>query len=181
LSKPGFEVRCSFLEPGADESAAIRAALAPLLDRAKLPGQVATAVVEERKDARMAASLQVRFREVGDHEVVQFMESRVYMDFDTLLQSRFFPNMVSVLTEDISAGGLKLLSEKPFQEGKKLAVELRLPSVDLPVRALTVVMWAKPASDLPGMHWGGLRFLAIRKEDALAVEAFVQKGKQGKS
>jgi hypothetical protein len=169
-----YEIRTRFLSPSEDALYMIRQSLAPLVVRKEGGGGMVAALVEERNNARVEVGLEVRLREVDDKEVGRSMQQHLYMDFDALMHSKYLPHMALVLTENISTGGLKLTAPLHLADGNKLALELKLPGLDLPVRALAVVQWAT-GSDMPGHCTVGIRFLAVRKEDALAIEGFVIK------
>ncbi len=176
-SLPGqHEMRVQFLEPGEDERRALRAqvdgALGPAPAR---PGGLQLAQVEERRSPRLEVSLEVRFREISAPELGKILEARTHLSMEAFSEARHFHNAMTVLSENISVGGLRLLMDKPMAQGTNLLLEIRLPEPPLPLHALAVVLWCQASDAQPGKYSTGVRFLGISKADALKVEYFVSK------
>ncbi len=160
-----WQVRLSFLRPAPEARHALLAFLLPQQRQVDRDGM---------SPALGEAELRVRFRELGEPEMAKLLEQRTYLDFETLRASRFFPNTAAVLERSIPDGGLSLLAARPFREGGKVLLELGLPDLEQPLWALAAVQWVREEEGLY-RHAAGLHFLAIRKADALAVEAFIQR------
>src|SRR5690606_8424334 len=83
------------------------------------------------------------------------------------------------VTENISKGGLSLTSDEPMLLGQKVVVDMTLPGVKQPVRALAEVMRSSGDSrsqvvDRNARSFSaGLKILAVNKEDLRRVENFI--------
>jgi hypothetical protein len=159
------QVRLSFVRPDAEARHALLAFLLPQQRQVDKDGM---------SPALLKSELRVRFRELDEAELAQLMAQRGYLDFETLQNSRFFTNTAALLARATPESGISVLAARPFHEGGKLLLELGLPDLEQTVWALAVVRWAREEEGLY-RHAAGLHLLAIRKADALVVEAFVQR------
>jgi hypothetical protein len=70
-------------------------------------------------------------------------------------------------------GGLKIITPKPLKEGATLSLEMHIPGVPLPIKALAVVVRSEIAAGQVGKHSAGVLFLAINKVDVAKVERYI--------
>jgi|GEM_PF-6663600 hypothetical protein len=173
-SKWAYQARLSFDDPGPAGLHSLLAFLLPQQRQIDRDG-MSPALVEQRGESRSEVELGARYREAGEAELSKLAEQHSYLEMEPLLGSHYFPNMASVLARNISGHGICLLAARPFREGSQLLVELTLPSLGQPLWVLASVQWAREEDSGLYRHAAGLRFQAIRKADALAVEAYIQR------
>ncbi len=131
--------------------------------------------IEKRVSERVAAKIQVRFEAIPDDQAERLIHERSYKDLTQPMPANTRPlkDVMTVVTENISVGGLKLVGDKPFEEGHTLSVELILPQMPMPIKALAMVVRADRNRNDEGRYTAGLRFLAINKDDVARVERYV--------
>jgi c-di-GMP-binding flagellar brake protein YcgR len=76
------------------------------------------------------------------------------------------------LTRDLSAGGVRFRTSEFISLACRLVVEINLPTVNKPIKAISKVAWIKrvPSSDSYEL---GNQFLEITKEDKSHINTFV--------
>lgn len=100
------------------------------------------------------------------------VESRLPVEYKDLRKGKVGPR--GSLTRNISEGGICFQSGEFMSLACRLVVEITLPNVEKPVKAISKVAWVRriPASD---MYELGNQFLEIAKEDKLHLTDFVNK------
>jgi c-di-GMP-binding flagellar brake protein YcgR len=139
--------------------------------------------IERRQFVRVPAKTEVRFREIDGKEADTLIRTNTYKDITTLAPPRAgdplqVKDIMTVVTENVSAGGLKLVADKPFILGKSLSIELVLPAMPLPIKAVALVMYADSGKNPEGKYTAGLRFIGISREDVARVDRFINLRKQ---
>lgn len=131
--------------------------------------------IEKRTAERVSAKIQVRFEPIDEEVAEKLIQQRGYRDLTQPMPANTRPlkDVMTVVTENISVGGLKLAGDRPFEEGKTLSIELLIPQMPLPIKALAMVVHCDPDRNGEGKHTAGVRFLAINKEDVARVERYV--------
>lgn len=107
-------------------------------------------------------------------------EKRRYqrIDFNLPLQYRNLRKIgeasIGALSKDISGGGVRFKANEFISLACRLVVEITLPTVPKPIKAISKVAWIKkiPASD---QYELGNQFLDMTKEDKNHVIDFVNK------
>lgn len=144
-----------------------------------MPGEAG--YLEKRQFVRVSAKTEVRFREIDGKEADRLIRTNSYKDITIPAahtgDSLQVKDVMSVVTENVSVGGMKLVATKPFAAGKSLAVELMLPGMPLPIKAVALVAWADSVKNPEGKYTAGLRFIGINKEDVAKVEKFIESQK----
>lgn len=131
--------------------------------------------LEKRQFERVTAQIKVRYHELDEAQADQMIKANIYKDITHpgTEKPKAFKDVMTVVTENISVGGLKLVADKPFTEGRTLSVEMDLPGVPMAIKAIAVVVRAMPVAEVSGKFTGGLRFMAINKEDVAKVERYI--------
>jgi c-di-GMP-binding flagellar brake protein YcgR len=132
-------------------------------------------VIERRQYERITAQFTVAFHlvETGDAERMS-RPGGEYKDITVAhAGTKMVKDVMTVVTENISLGGLKLVTPKPIKEGSTLGLELQLPGLPLPIKALAVVVRSEIAPNATGKHTAGVRFIAINKDDVAKVERYI--------
>lgn len=129
--------------------------------------------LEKRQFERISARIPVRYMAVDLAEAERLAASNSYVDLtQPLAAAGKTKNVMQLVTENISVGGLMLVGDQAFQEGQTVAVELRVPPSPEPLRALAVVVRNMPSS--AGKFTAGVKFMALNKADVARLERYVQ-------
>jgi c-di-GMP-binding flagellar brake protein YcgR len=140
------------------------------------------AYIEKRQFERVAARIQVRYQIIAGEEADRLAASSAYHDISLPnVKDKSVKDVMTVVTENVSVGGLMIVGDKPFKGGASMNVELVLPQTPMPLKALAVVVRAsdKPAQTPQGPRYtAGLRFLAINKEDVQRIQRYIDAQKK---
>ncbi len=124
--------------------------------------------MEHRKHERVAATLKVSYRILGDSEQKEAINQPVYSSTTAAhlpaLAQKF--HSYHALTQDISEGGMALSGEHPFAMGEHVEISMILPQFNAPVKLLAVV--ARSSSFFQQgktMYNAGVKILALNRED----------------
>ncbi len=128
--------------------------------------------IEKRQFERVSARIPVRYMAVADAEAERLTASNSYVDLtQPQTAAGKTKNVMQLVTENISVGGMMLVGDQAFQEGQSVAVEMRVPPSPDPIRALAVVIRNFPEQG--GKFTAGVKFMAINKADVARLERYV--------
>lgn len=131
------------------------------------------AYIEKRASERLATRINVSYSIITDAELDRLASTKNYQDI-SLGENRDMKvkDVMNVVTENISVGGLMIVSEKPLKAGLSMNLELQLPQTPVPLKCLAVVV---RGSEMPqnGLYTAGLRFLAINKDDVDKIQRYI--------
>ena len=112
--------------------------------------------LEKRKEDRVLLSLPVRFKVFDLERLPEEIKD------DRLDQS--------ALIQDLSLGGLQVLSAVQLKEGDVVELEMEIPHKGL-VRSVAQVVWCREVA--PGGSWYcGIRFIPVYPEDLAVLNQF---------
>lgn len=133
--------------------------------------KMAEDILNKRKHERFRATLQVRYRQVDKNEKNVLVKSGGFAEPGAFMaKAAETQELNMVISEDISAGGLKINTAVALPQDSELWVNLKLPEIPIPVNALAIVAWTRQVSHA----WSsGLRFLSINVQDMQKVEKYV--------
>jgi hypothetical protein len=78
--------------------------------------------------------------------------------------------------QDLSFGGIQVVSNNPFQPGIILELELEIPGHRL-VRTVAKVVWCKPASSSNGAEFNsGIQFIPVYEDDLMMLNEYLKVG-----
>lgn len=100
------------------------------------------------------------------------VESRLPIEYKNLKKGVIAPR--GSLTRNISEGGICFQSNEFMSLACRLVVEITLPNVPKPVKAISKIAWVKriPSSDLYEL---GNQFLEMAKEDKSHISDFISR------
>ncbi len=129
--------------------------------------------VERRGSERLLSELKVEVKEVGPEEVARLLQDKTYLDLSKPEGSapRAVKGAFFLFAQNISVGGLSILSDVEIRPETVLALAVHLPEAPLPLHTLAMVIWSNPVPG--GKHEAGLRFLGIHKEDVAKVDRYI--------
>ena len=107
---------------------------------------------ERRKSPRVEVSIPVRYKELYGNS---------YLSTGTL-------------TKNVSVGGVKFSADRFIALACRLLIEMRLPSIEKPIKTISKVAWIKK-SPVGNLYEIGNHFLAMTKEDNAIISGYVKK------
>jgi hypothetical protein len=116
--------------------------------------------LEKRKDNRLVLSVPIQYK--------IFNLDRLEMDIrDPSLGMR-------ALLQDLSLGGIQVVSSEAFQSGVVLELELEIPGKG-PVRSVAKVVWCNSESFSGGFEYrSGIQFIPVYEEDLIKLEEYLR-------
>src|SRR5260221_3428419 len=122
------------------------------------------AYIEKRQFERVASRIQVRYKLIPDAEADKLAASSAYRDISLpASKDQKVKDVMTVVTENISVGGLMIIGDQPFKAGASMNLELVLPQTPHPLKALAVVVRGSEAPSQTALgprYTAGVRFLA---------------------
>jgi c-di-GMP-binding flagellar brake protein YcgR len=111
-----------------------------------------------------------------------FKERRKYIRLKTNVEIRYTiigkPGEIEVFSKNISAGGLCIIAEEALAADTPLQLEINIPDLKDPIRALGRVVWQKSfestGKDQIKYFNTGVEFTGISDFDRFNIERFVQ-------
>src|SRR3954466_7977489 len=97
--------------------------------------------LEKRQHERLTAHFKVTFREIESAEADRLIRQNTYKDITTppVTGPGMIKDVMTVVAENISLGGMMLVAPKPFTKGSTLSVEFTVSGAPIPVKAIGVV------------------------------------------
>lgn len=108
-------------------------------------------IVERRRTQRIDSNLPVRYKNL-----------------------RTTTSPMGSLTKDISEGGIRFKTTEFISLACRLVVEITIPTVQRPIKAISKVAWIRKASS-GNQYELGNQFLEISKEDKAAITDYVSR------
>lgn len=136
--------------------------------------------IERRKHERIVAQLQIKYYIVDAAYAQQLQAEAAYKDttLEKLAASPRPVNVLSGMSEDISQGGLSLVSEQPLAVGTHVVCDITVPALPRPLRALAEVVRSdskdgRVIDRTQNVYKCGLKILAINKDDLVRIENYI--------
>ncbi len=136
--------------------------------------------IEQRKFERILATLQIKYYIVDDAYAKALQEDAAYKDTSLeKLKKLDRPNTpLQGVTENISHGGLALVTDQPVAMGTHVVCDITLPSLPRPMRALAEVIRSdsrdgRVIDRTVHTYRSGLRILAINNDDLKRIENYI--------
>lgn len=132
------------------------------------------AYIEKRQFERVAARIQVTYHEIPEADAERLIASQAYKDISVPDPREIkVKDVMRVVTENISMGGLMIVGDKPFKSGQTVNVEMQLPQAPVPIKSLAVIVRGSEQPGPGGKYTAGVRFLALNKDDVARLERFI--------
>ena len=108
---------------------------------------------------------------LNENRKFQRIQSRFPLKYKDLNRSEI--DFRGTISKNISEGGIRFRSDRFISLACRLVVELNLPAIKRPIRAISKIAWIKklPAGD---DYEVGNQFLEISREDKEAIQGFVK-------
>jgi c-di-GMP-binding flagellar brake protein YcgR len=139
--------------------------------------------LERRQHERHLATMQIKYYIIEKTYAEQLAAEAAYKD-TTIAKLAEMPmpkTMLSGVTENISAGGLALVSNEPLSIGTYVVVDITMPNMPRPLRALAEVVRSdqdqgKVVDRTIQTYKCGLKILAINRDDMRRIESYIIEG-----
>lgn len=136
--------------------------------------------IEQRKFERIVSQLQIKYYVVDNAYAAQLKTEAAYKD-TTLEKLAVLQRPTTVLTgvtENISQGGLSLVSEQPLALGTFVVCDITMANLPRPMRALAEVVRSdsndgRIVDRTQTVYKAGLKILAINKDDLTRIENYI--------
>ena len=116
--------------------------------------------LEQRKDSRLVFSVPVHYKVFNLDNLEKDIQDPT-LNFKAVLQ-------------DLSLGGIQVVSAHSFQPGAVLELEISIPGEKL-VRTVAKVVWCKPASQSNGAEFNsGIQFIPMYEEDLIKLNQYLK-------
>lgn len=133
--------------------------------------RAAKEALDKRRFERMKAGLQIKYRAVGPSEEATLVSQGGYGAPEAFkANTPEIKDFNKVVTEDVSAGGMKISTAAPLPVGTRLWLQVSIPEVPIAVNAMAEVRWSTRAGSL---CTSGLKFVSISKADLDKVERYL--------
>jgi hypothetical protein len=132
--------------------------------------------LQKREFERVSNSLKVCFYPVDSASAQKTIESDDYKDttVEKIMTGNTQSSLVQAITDDISKGGLSIISEKEISVGQYLIIDLFLPKLSKPVKLLTEVRNIEKAG---ATYKAGLKTVSVSKSDLRRIENHIAASK----
>ena len=140
---------------------------------------------DRRKFTRANVRLRVNFRVMDSEEAFDYIEKGDYRSLSVEGGETMGVDGLEHETKDISLGGLNLggdlsiLGDHLLERGTDLAVEILVPGVIAPVKAIAVVVWSKVDDEEKNRYQCGLMFKGISEDDIEKLQKCIMRIKKG--
>jgi c-di-GMP-binding flagellar brake protein YcgR len=136
--------------------------------------------IEQRKFERIVSQLQIKFYVVDNAYAEQLQTEAAYKDttLDKLAASSRPTTMLAGVTENISQGGLALVSEQPLALGTMVVCDITMPNLPRPLRVLAQVVRSdskdgRIVDKTMSIYKSGLTIIAVNKDDLTRIENYI--------
>ena len=145
-----------------------------------MPMETIRGTIEHREFERIVSQLQIKYYVVDDDYATQLSGESAYKNstLEKLAQNPRPSTTVNGVTENISSGGLALISEKPLALGTFVVCDITMPKMPRPLRALAQVMRSDSVDGriidrTVSTYKAGLKILAINNDDLKRIENYI--------
>jgi hypothetical protein len=136
--------------------------------------------IEQRKFERIVSQLQIKYYVVDEAYATQLKTEAAYKDtsLEKLASLQRPSTVLTGVTDNISQGGLSLVSEAPLALGTNVVCDITVPTLPRPLRALAEVVRSdsndgRVVDRTQKVYKAGLKILAINKDDLTRIENYI--------
>ena len=127
--------------------------------------------LEKREFARIKDVLKIAYYPVDD-ALGSISNSPDYKNttIDMLKNVQHRGSLINAITEDISQGGLSILSEEPLKKGQKVIIDLFVCSIQKPVKLFAEVCYVENNVKGASNYRAGLKIISLSKSDLERIQ-----------
>ena len=142
--------------------------------------QPARGTIEQRQFERITSTLQIKYYIVEKEYAEKLQLDAAYKDTTLESLSKMDrPNTpLQGVTDNISTGGLALVSDAPIAMGTHVVCDITMPNLPRPMRALAEVVRSdskegRVIDRTISTYRSGLKIIAINKDDLKRIENYI--------
>jgi hypothetical protein len=126
---------------------------------------------KQRQHERVQDVLKIVFYPV-EGSADQVVSTEDYRDttIEKLSSERSNHSIINAMTDDISKGGLSILTDRPLALGQLVVIDLFLPKISRPVKILAEVRNIDSQIKGAASYKAGVRILSVSKSDLKRIE-----------
>lgn len=136
--------------------------------------------IEQRKFERIVSQLHIKYYVIDGAYAEQLRTEAAYKDttLDKLTASMRPSTALSGVTDNISQGGLALVSEQPLAIGTMVVCDITVPNLPRPMRVLAEVARSdskdgRVIDRTMSIYKSGLKIIAVNKDDLTRIENYI--------
>ncbi len=136
--------------------------------------------IEQRKFDRVVSNLQIKYYVVEQEYADKLKGEAAYKDstLEKLAKVERPSTVLTGVTENISEGGLSIVSEQPLALGTSVVCDVTMPSLPRPMRMLAEVVRSdskdgRTVDRSQKTFRSGLKIIAINADDLKRIENFI--------
>jgi len=136
--------------------------------------------IEQRKFERIVSQLHIKYYIIDAAYAEQLRTEAAYKDttLDKLAASLRPNTGLTGVTENISQGGLSLVSEQPLAMGTMVVCDVTIPKMPRPMRVLAEVAYTDSKDGriidrTLSIYKSGLKIIAVNKDDLTRIENYI--------
>jgi hypothetical protein len=141
-----------------------------------------TGWVEKRRHERIVATVKISYRIIAPQDAKEMLSQDSYRSTtaDQLPGLSQVSPLYEAVTQDVSVGGLSVLSEQPILQGTVVEVGLTLPNYKTVLKFLAEIVHVESVTEMgSSLQRSGVRTLAINKGDVTRMEEYlIEKARQ---
>jgi c-di-GMP-binding flagellar brake protein YcgR len=142
--------------------------------------QPARGTIEQRQFERITSTLQIKYYIIEKEYADTLQQDAAYKDTTLESLSKMDrPNTpLQGVTDNISAGGLSLVTDQPVALGTHVVCDITMPNLPRPLRALAEVVRTdskegRVVDRTISTYRSGLKIIAINKDDLKRIENYI--------
>jgi c-di-GMP-binding flagellar brake protein YcgR len=126
----------------------------------------------KRQYERVPDVLKVLYYPVKD-SAASILNSEDYKDttIEKITKTGGASSFIQAMTEDISKGGMSIVTEEPLSIGQHIIIDLFLPRIANPVKILAEVRNIEKSIKSSSSYKAGLKIISISKSDLKRIES----------
>ena len=142
--------------------------------------QPSRGTIEQRKFERITSTLQIKYYIVEKDYAEKLQADAAYKDttLDALSKMDRPNTPLQGVTDNISSGGLALVTDTPVAMGTHVVCDITMPNLPRPLRALAEVVRTdskegRVVDRTMSTYRSGLKIIAINKDDLKRIENYI--------
>jgi c-di-GMP-binding flagellar brake protein YcgR len=128
--------------------------------------------LEKREYERVKDVLKIMYCPV-DSDTAEVSDDYRDTTVEKIIQDKKTSQYVQAMTEDISKGGLSIVTDENMESGQKIIIDMFLPQMSKPVKILCEVRHVDPTSKGSTTHRAGLKIVSMSKTDIKRLETHI--------
>jgi c-di-GMP-binding flagellar brake protein YcgR len=144
------------------------------------PQQPARGTIEQRQFERITSTLQIKYYIIEREYADKLQADAAYKDttLESLAKADRPNTPLQGVTDNISAGGLSLVTDQPVALGTSVVCDITMPNLPRPLRALAEVVRTdnkegRVVDRTISTYRAGLKIIAINKDDLKRIENYI--------